>query len=190
MKASKWEKIYSKYAEFVFIPVLNNNLIKMTIGTGTTLIGMVNAMIGGSILILPTLSLNAGYLDWIFGCLILFIITTYTASLLVKHLGKAPNIKYLILHHFKGDHFYTTIYNIVIWFSFMGALIIYFKLFCGQIEGLFEISFLVPEGIAIFLLIWVVALRECDLSEVALASGVTSIIGYIIYLFWMIDTAP
>lgn len=39
-------------------------------------------------------------------------------------------------------------------------------------------------------MVWVIALRECDLSEVALASGITSIIGYIAYLIWMIDTAP
>jgi len=35
-----------------------------------------------------------------------------------------------------------------------------------------------------------VLFRECDLSEIALASGITSIIGYVIYLIWVIDTAP
>ena len=46
------------------------------------------------------------------------------------------------------------------------------------------------EGVGLLLVIWVIALRECDLSEIALASGIASIIGYIAYLIWMIDTAP
>jgi threonine/homoserine/homoserine lactone efflux protein len=40
------------------------------------------------------------------------------------------------------------------------------------------------------LVVWVIGLRECDLSEIALASGVISIIGYVAYLVWMVDTAP
>lgn len=109
----------------------------MTIGTGTTLVGLINAMIGAYVLVIPILSLKAGYADWLIGCVLLGCISTYTAYLLTRHLGKAPNIKHLILNHFKGDHFYTTLYNIVIWFSFMGAELIYFQLFCIQIRGLF-----------------------------------------------------
>ena len=78
----------------------------------------------------------------------------------------------------------------IIWFSFMSTQIVYFKLFYIQIAGLLEIEDFVIEGIAIFLMIWVITLRECDLSEIALASGITSIIGYIAYLIWMVDTAP
>jgi hypothetical protein len=104
--------------------------IKMTIGTGTTLVGLINATIGGTILVIPILAMKAGYMDWGIGCVLMCIITAYTAYLLTRHLGKAPNVKFLILHHFKGDHFYTTLYNIIIWFSFMGSEIIYFRLFC------------------------------------------------------------
>jgi len=109
----------------------------MTVGTGTTLVGLINAAIGGSMLVIPILSLKSGYLDWGIACILLCVITAYTAYLMTRHLGKAKNVKYLILYHFKHDHFYTTMYNMVIWFSFMGAIIIYFKLFCIQIEGLF-----------------------------------------------------
>lgn len=105
----------------------------MTIGTGTTLVGLINGMIGGIMLVVPILSLDAGYVDWMVACILLAPITCYTAYLLIRHLGKSKNIKYLILNHFKGDHTYTTVYNIVIWFNFMGQIIIYFKLFCVQI---------------------------------------------------------
>lgn len=162
----------------------------MTISTRTTIIGLINATVGGTLLVIPILSLNAGYLDWGLGGTLLCCITAYTALLLVRHLGKAPNIKFLILAHFKGDRFYTSAYNIVIWFSFMAAEIIYFKLFCIQIQSLFGWKEFVPEGIAIFLFFWVIGLREFDMSEVALASGITSIIGYMVYLFWVVETAP
>jgi hypothetical protein len=105
----------------------------MTIGTWTTLIGILNATIGGSMLVIPILALDAGYVDWMIGCCVLAFVTCYTAYLLVKHLGKAKNIKYLILYHFKGDHTYTIIYNIVISFTFLSTMISYFKLFCIQI---------------------------------------------------------
>ncbi len=109
----------------------------MTIGTIPTVAGLVNAMIGGTMLVIPILAMNSGYLDWIIGCLVICCITFYTAYLLVHHLGKAKNIKYLILNHFGNDNTYTIIYNIVIWFSFATAMITYFQLFCVMIKGLF-----------------------------------------------------
>lgn len=105
----------------------------MTIGTPTTLVGLLNAMIGGSMLVIPVLGMEAGYLSWTINCILICIVTGYTAYLLVTHLGKAKNIKYLILAHFKQDHTYTSLYNIVIWFSFLSAMLIYFNLFCTQI---------------------------------------------------------
>ena len=109
----------------------------MTIGTLPTLAGLINAMVGGTILVIPILAMNSGYLDWILGCLIICSISCYTAYLLVHHLGKAKNIKYLILNHFNQNTCYTVAYNIVIWFSFATAMIAYFKLFCVMLVGLF-----------------------------------------------------
>lgn len=108
----------------------------MTIGTTTTVIGLLNAMIGGSMLIIPIDGKDAGYLSWTIRCILIGGTTAYTAYLLVKHLGKAKNIKYLILAHFGQDRKYTTLYNCTIWFSFLSAMILYFSLFCVQIEGL------------------------------------------------------
>jgi len=42
----------------------------------------------------------------------------------------------------------------------------------------------------VILVIWSVGLREFDLSEVALASGITSIIGFLAFLTWALETAP
>lgn len=72
----------------------------MTIGTATTVIGLLNAMIGGSMLIVPVDGKDAGYLSWTIRCIIIGAACGYTAYLLVSHLGKSKNIKYLILAHF------------------------------------------------------------------------------------------
>ena len=74
----------------------------MTIGSVASLAGLLNAMIGGTMLIIPILAMKCGYWDWIIGCLAICLITGYTAQLMVRHLGKAKNIKYLLLNHF--DH--------------------------------------------------------------------------------------
>lgn len=113
----------------------------MTIGTGATILGLANLMIGGIMLMIPILAIDAGYMDWITACLIMASATCYTAYLQVKHLGKANNIKELIINHFKGDHTYTNIYNIIIWSNFAVLVVIYFQLFCIQIQGLFDTDY-------------------------------------------------
>lgn len=65
----------------------------MTIGTAATLVGLINATIGGVMTVIPILALDAGYIDWMIACFLIACVTCYTAYLLVKHLGKAKNIK-------------------------------------------------------------------------------------------------
>lgn len=105
----------------------------MAIGTGITLVGLVNAMIGIVMPMIPILAQDAGYVDWAIACILLAAVTCYTGYLMVKHLGKSKNIKHLILNHFNGDHTYAYIYNIIIWISFAAANVAYFRLFCIQV---------------------------------------------------------
>lgn len=68
----------------------------MAIGSVATLVGLLNAMIGGTMLIIPILALTAGTMEQLLFSLVLGLITAYTAYLLVSHLGTAKNIKHLI----------------------------------------------------------------------------------------------
>jgi len=88
-------------------------------------------------LIIPVDGKDAGYISWTIRCILICAACGYTAYILVSHLGKAKNIKYLILAHFGQDRTYTTLYNCTIWFSFFSSMALYFSLFCVQIEGLF-----------------------------------------------------
>lgn len=79
----------------------------------------------------------------------------------------------------------TSVYNVMIWFSFTSAMIVYFNLFCVQIEALLGRFDFLTEILALVLILWTGFLRETDLSEVVLASGIASIIGFFAFLTFM-----
>ena len=61
----------------------------MAISDLQTLFGIINGMVGNTILILPLQGLIVGYMGVIIVTTILGIISGYTAYLVIKHLGKA-----------------------------------------------------------------------------------------------------
>jgi amino acid permease len=64
----------------------------MAISDLQTLFGIINGMVGNTILILPLQGLIVGYMGVIIVTTILGIISGYTAYLVIKHLGKAYTI--------------------------------------------------------------------------------------------------
>jgi hypothetical protein len=65
----------------------------MTIDNVTTVLGLLNGMIGGTILILPLIGLRTGFIYIFFVVLLIGSLSAYTAYLIILHLGKAKNIK-------------------------------------------------------------------------------------------------
>lgn len=98
-----------------------------------TVMALLNGMIGGTILILPLLGITSGWLMIPLVALVYGLISFFSAYLIVLHLGDAPNINETILDHFKGDHFYSVIYNIFVGFSLFGFLLSYFPLIVKQL---------------------------------------------------------
>lgn len=101
-----------------------------------TVVGLVNGMIGGTILVLPIIGIQTGFIMTLIVCAGLGFLTYYTCYLIILHLGKAENITISILAHFKEDPKYLLLYNFLIWISFVTILPIYFKLICLQMDGL------------------------------------------------------
>lgn len=64
-------------------------------------------------------------------------------------------------------------------------MIVYFNLFCVQVGALFGKIDYLPEILALVLILWTGFLRETDLSEIVLASGITSIVGFFAFLTFM-----
>lgn len=100
--------------------------------------GLLNGMLGQSILIIPLVGLEAGIIPIVFLPILFSLITGYTAGLIVAHVGKAEHITQAILDHFKQDNKYGVIYNIVISSSFWSYTSVLFKLFIFQVQGLTE----------------------------------------------------
>ena len=159
----------------------------MTIGENAVLAGLLNTMLGGSMLVLPIAAMTGGYLIWATSAVLLGLIQGYNAYLLVKHLGKANTIEEFILNHFENNTVYLKIYSIVVWFSFVSAMVLYFPLFCSQIQGLLELDMpYLPEMAWAFIVLWALMLRKCEIDDFALAIGISSIIGFLAFIAWQL----
>jgi len=162
-----------------------------SIGNSETVIGLLNGMIGGTILILPILGLRTGYISILLICFIMGAISCYTAYLIILHLGKAKNIKESILNHFDQNEKVAIFYNFFIGLSFWPLLFTYFHLLVTQIQGLFNSnSSLIPLVIFIILLGLTFVLRIFHVGAKLLAYGIISIIMYLTFLTWAQFTAP
>jgi hypothetical protein len=116
-------------------------------------------MIGGTILILPLIGLATGYLMSVFVCIVIGIVSFYTAYLVVVHLGKG-NIRDWILEHFDNDERYLVGFNIIMVVNGIPGYVIYFKLICLQIESIFRADTIwVPVTVSIALLVIIFFMR-------------------------------
>lgn len=99
--------------------------------------GLLNGMIGGTILLLPIIGLTTGYLMSCISCLLLGLISYYSANLIVTHLGTAKNMTECVMQHFNGVYEYMIAYAFVVWIGQIPTLVVYYNLICIQLEGLF-----------------------------------------------------
>lgn len=100
---------------------------------GTTVMGIVNGMIGVNCLVLPTIGLSAGYLNILWTCSLMGYVCYYMAVLLVTHMGKSKNIKECVLAHFRGDYNYMVGYSVINYLAFLPSLFGIFRILCLQI---------------------------------------------------------
>jgi hypothetical protein len=98
-----------------------------------TVAGLLNGMIGGTILVLPIIGMTSGYITTILICSFVGFVSYYTAHLIVVHLGKAKNMTECILNHFNNNYFIMALYAFIIWCGQIPILILYFNLICLQI---------------------------------------------------------
>ena len=156
-----------------------------------TVLGLLNGMIGITALMLPILGITTGYLNTIWVCLGIGLITYYTAYLIVLHLGKAKNMKECILAHFNNDYRYMTIYSCIIWVSFFATILGFFKVACLQITGLMGYySNWVGPSMAVFMFILVILVRKYHYWEEVLAYGIASIVALLVFIAWAQLSAP
>jgi amino acid permease len=111
---------------------VNNIYIDSTMGDDEvlsptmTVVGMVNGMIGGLILILPVMALNAGYILTFIVLLVTGLFSFYSCYLCVIHMGDQPDLDYAILRHFNGNRGIKIFYDLCVWSNLILIDMLYF----------------------------------------------------------------
>ena len=157
---------------------------------GIAVIAMVNGMIGGIILVLPLLALTAGTLVSFFVILVTGAFSFYSCYLCVIHLGNHTDLDKAILHHFNQSKFMRISYDFLVFINLSFLLMLYFDLIVEQWDGLVPYSIAIPIVNAFVLLGLVFLLNYFHFGAKLLGYGIISIIGYCIFLIWLLASAP
>lgn len=94
---------------------------------------LLNGMLGGTILVLPLIGINTGYLIIPLITIYFGSLSGYTTYLLVIHIGHSKTLKSAVTEHFHGKRRYSAIYSVVLAISIIALLISYFQLLIKQI---------------------------------------------------------
>ena len=103
-----------------------------------TVIGLVNGMIGGIILLMPILSLKTGTLLIAPISIITGFFSYFSCSLLLRHLKDYKDLDEAVYEHFGRRKGWRNFYDITIVIGMSAILILYFDLICKQWEGMIE----------------------------------------------------
>ena len=91
-------------------------------------LGLLNGMIGGTILVLPLMARDAGYILVPLINLLVASMSCYTLFITMSHLGECKNIRESILEHFNNAYYSIVTYNILLSLNLLGSLMVYFRL--------------------------------------------------------------
>lgn len=100
------------------------------------IIGMVNGMIGGLILLLPVYALDAGYVVTLAVVFITCLFSYYSCYICIIHMGDQPDLDYSIFRHFNGSTPAKIFYDICVWSNLFLLNMEYFELITIQWIGL------------------------------------------------------
>jgi amino acid permease len=155
-----------------------------------TVIALINGMIGGLILVLPILAMNGGSVLSLIIILATGFFSFYSCYLCLIHLGECSDLDKAILLHFNQSQAVRVIYDLLVFLGFIFLLMLYFNLIVTQWSGLINYNVVNPILNACFLLVLPFFLNYFHFGAKLLGYGVISIIGYCIFLVWLIATAP
>ena len=163
------------------------------LGMGTTVISLVNGMIGGSILIIPKIALEGGWAMTLLIVVVTAFFSYFTCFVTMIHLGDQRDLDHTIQRHFNGNRPLKWLYDFSVWSGIFLAMVLYFNLIVIQWEGLvppYEYIIYNPIINGVFLLAWVVLLKFFEFGAHIMGYGIVSIVAYLVFLVWVIVTAP
>ena len=92
----------------------------------TTVVAMVNGMIGGSILVLPVVLLEVGWLTALLVIFLTGVFSFYSCYLSIIHLGDQKDLDTTLLRHFNGSKGLKIFYDFCVWSGIFLLLTLYF----------------------------------------------------------------
>ena len=155
------------------------------------IVGMVNGMIGGLILLLPVYALDAGYVLTLIVIMVTCVFSYYSCYLCLIHMGDQNDLDFAILRHFNGNKYVKIFYDLCVWSNLMLIDLLYFELIVIQWIGLIpphNFSWINPVVNAFILIAFVFILKYFELGASLMAYGIISIVAYIIFLLWVVIT--
>lgn len=157
-----------------------------------TVLSLVNGMIGGLILILPVLTLSAGYLTALGVILVTGFFSYFSSKLCVLHVGGADDLDEALQQHF-GSLWLRRLYDVCVWSNLLLIGMLYFELIVLQWVGLappHHYTLLNPLLNAALLLALLLLAKFRGMGASLMAYGVVSIASYLIFLAWVVATRP
>ena len=127
-----------------------------------TVLALVNGMIGGSILVIPLMSLQAGWAETILVILFTGIFSYYSCCLSIIHLGDQKDLDLALLRHFNGSKFLQFFYDLCVWSGILLLETLYFELIVIQWEGLippYQKTYTNPIVNGVVLIAWCLCLK-------------------------------
>jgi hypothetical protein len=151
-------------------------------------------MVGSTVLILPVLALQAGYISTIFSIIITGISCAFSSWIYIQHLGEEPDIGHAMKKHFKRSFLARMVYDFSAWLFIVLALIEFFQLIVSQWECVIELSSfgdyhtinIIANGCVILFL--VLLLKYWEYGATTMVYGIVSIGIYLAYLLGVIIT--
>jgi hypothetical protein len=162
----------------------------MTLSSPITVVSLMNGMIGGVILVLPVAAYQAGYLYTILAIIFSGSFSYYSCYLSIKHLGDQRDMNYSMQAHFRSQ-IAKIVYDIVVWLGLLFGSMFYYGLICIQWQSILgKDTIVIPLVNAGFLFVLIFVLKYFEFSASLMAYGIVSIFAYMVFLIWVVSTAP
>lgn len=155
-----------------------------------TIVAMINGMIGGLILVLPILAKQGGVIMSGLVICVCGFFSFYSCYLCLIHLGNFSDLDKALVYHFNGSRIVQIFYDFLVFLNLLLILLLYFNLIVQQWEGLVPHSIANPIANGFALLFLIILLNFFHFGAQLLGYGIISIIGYCIFLIWMLASAP
>lgn len=119
------------------------------------------------------------------------VFSYYSSMLCVKHLGNSSDLDEALLYHFNQNKFISIFYDLIVFLNIAFLLLLYFNLITQQWEGILsDTTILNPIINSLILFALVFVMKYFDFGASLLAYGIISIIGYCIFLIWLLASSP